>query len=97
MIDPALLRSGRFERVMHIPPHEDHASLKKIIQIHARDMPLGKFNLDSLAEKMQNFTGADVEAVCREAALIAMRSEKKSVSKKTLRAGDRSCASNHHS
>ena len=81
MIDPALLRSGRFERVMHIPP-PDHASLKKIIQIHARDMPLGKFNLDSLAEKMQNFTGADVEAVCREAALIAMRAEKKSVSKK---------------
>ncbi len=81
MIDPALLRSGRFERVMHIPP-PDQASLKKIIQIHARDMPLGKFNLDSLAERMQNFTGADVEAVCREAALIAMRAEKKSVSKK---------------
>ena len=81
MIDPALLRSGRFERVMHIPP-PDHASLKKIIQIHARDMPLGKFDLDSLADRMQNFTGADVEAVCREAALIAMRAEKKSVSKK---------------
>ena len=59
MIDPALLRSGRFERVMHIPP-PDHASLKKIIQIHARDMPLGKFDLDSLADRMQNFTGADV-------------------------------------
>ncbi|MBC28681.1 MAG: ATPase [Euryarchaeota archaeon] len=81
MIDPALLRSGRFERVMHIPP-PDHTSLKKIIQIHARDMPLGKFDLDSLADRMQNFTGADVEAVCREAALIAMRAEKKSVSKK---------------
>ena len=81
MIDPALLRSGRFERVMHIPP-PDHASLKKIISIHAKDMPLGKFNLDSLADKMQNFTGADVEAVCREAALIAMRAERKSVSKK---------------
>jgi len=81
MIDPALLRSGRFERVMHIPP-PDHASLRKILQIHSRDMPLGKFNLESLTDKMQNFTGADVEAVCREAALIAMRAEKKSVSKK---------------
>ena len=81
MIDPALLRSGRFERVMHIPP-PDHASLRKIIKIHAKDMPLGKFNLESLADKMENFTGADVEAVCREAALIAMRAEKKSVSKK---------------
>ena len=81
MIDPALLRSGRFERVMHIPP-PDHASLRKILQIHSKDMPLGKFNLESLTDKMQNFTGADVEAVCREAALIAMRAEKKSVSKK---------------
>ncbi|MEE2747516.1 MAG: CDC48 family AAA ATPase, partial [Candidatus Thermoplasmatota archaeon] len=81
MIDPALLRSGRFERVMHIPP-PDHASLRKILKIHAKDMPLGKFNLESLADNMQNFTGADVEAVCREAALIAMRAERKSVSKK---------------
>ena len=38
--------------------------------------------MDILADRMQNFTGADVEAVCREAALIAMRAEKKSVSKK---------------
>jgi transitional endoplasmic reticulum ATPase len=81
MIDPALLRSGRFERVLHIPP-PDHGSLRKILKIHSKDMPLGKFNLDSLTDKMQNFTGADVEAVCREAALIAMRAEKKSVSKK---------------
>ena len=81
MIDPALLRSGRFERVMHIPP-PDHASLRTILKIHAKDMPLGKFNLESLTDKMQNYTGADVEAVCREAALIAMRAEKKSVSKK---------------
>ena len=81
MIAPALLRSGRFERVMHIPP-PDHASLRKILKIHSKGMPLGKFDLDSLADKMQNFTGADVEAVCREAALIAMRAEKKSVAKK---------------
>jgi transitional endoplasmic reticulum ATPase len=81
MIDPALLRSGRFERVMHIPP-PDHASLRKILKIHSKGMPLGKFDLEGLADKMQNFTGADVEAVCREAALIAMRAEKKSVAKK---------------
>ena len=58
MCDP----SGRFERVMHIPP-PDHASLRKILKIHAKDMPLGKFDLDSLADSLQNFTGADVEAV----------------------------------
>jgi len=81
MIDPALLRSGRFERVMHIPP-PDLAGLRKILSIHVKDMPLGKFDLESLADKMTNFTGADVEAVCREAALIAMRADRKSVSKK---------------
>ncbi len=83
MIDPALLRSGRFERVLHIPP-PDHVSLRKILKIHAKDMPLGKFDLESLADKMQNYTGADVEAICREAALIAMRAEKKTVSKKNF-------------
>ncbi|MDP6661667.1 MAG: CDC48 family AAA ATPase [Candidatus Thalassarchaeaceae archaeon] len=81
MIDPALLRSGRFERVLHIPP-PDRDSLKAILSIHSKDMPLGRFKLEDLASKMDNYTGADIEAVCREAALIAMRDEKKTVSKK---------------
>jgi len=81
MIDPALLRSGRFERVLHIPP-PDVASLKEILRIHTADMPLGRFKLDDLAAKLQNYTGADIEAICREAALIAMRAERKTVSKK---------------
>jgi len=81
MIDPALLRSGRFERVLHIPP-PDVASLKEILKIHTADMPLGRFKLDDLATNLQNYTGADVEAICREAALIAMRAERKTVSKK---------------
>ncbi len=81
MIDPALLRSGRFERVLHIPP-PDRDSLKAILRIHVKDMPLGRFKLEDLANKMDNYTGADIEAVCREAALIAMRNEKKTVSKK---------------
>ena len=45
-------------------------------------MPLGKFNIEDLAPKLVNYTGADIEAICREAALISMRAEKKSVSKK---------------
>ena len=81
MIDPALLRSGRFERVLHIPP-PDVASLKEILKIHTADMPLGRFKLDDLATNLQNYTGADIEAICREAALIAMRAERKTVSKK---------------
>jgi transitional endoplasmic reticulum ATPase len=81
MIDPALLRSGRFERVLHIPP-PDVDSIKAILKIHSEPMPLGKFKIEDLAPQLVNYTGADIEAICREAALISMRAEKKSVSKK---------------
>ena len=81
MIDPALLRSGRFERVMHVPPPDPEA-LKSILEIHTENMPLGKFSLDEIASKLENYTGADIEAVCREAGLIAMRADRKTVSKK---------------
>jgi transitional endoplasmic reticulum ATPase len=81
MIDPALLRSGRFERVLHVPPPDPEA-LKSILKIHTADMPLGRFSMDDIAAKLENYTGADIEAVCREAGLIAMRAEKKTVSKK---------------
>jgi transitional endoplasmic reticulum ATPase len=81
MIDPALLRSGRFERVLHIPP-PDRDSRSAILKIHTKEMPLGKFKLDDLATRMENYTGADIEAVCREAALIAMRDGKKTVTKR---------------
>ena len=81
MIDPALLRSGRFERVLHIPP-PDIDSIRAILKIHSEPMPLGKFKIEDLAPQLINYTGADIEAICREAALISMRAEKKSVSKK---------------
>lgn len=81
MIDPALLRSGRFERVMHVPPPDPEA-LKSILEIHTENMPLGKFSLDEIASKLENYTGADIEAVCREAGLIAMRADKKTVTRK---------------
>ncbi|MBS65017.1 MAG: ATPase [Euryarchaeota archaeon] len=81
MIDPALLRSGRFERVLHIPP-PDSKSILEILKIHTESMPLGKFKLSDLASQLTNYTGADIEAICREAALIAMRANRKTVSKK---------------
>ena len=81
MIDRALLRSGRFERVLHIPP-PDEKSRREILKIHTKDMPMGKFDVVSFAKKMADYTGADIEAVCREAALIAMRANKKTITKK---------------
>jgi transitional endoplasmic reticulum ATPase len=81
MIDKALLRSGRFERVLHIPP-PDEASRREILVIHSRKMPLGKFEIKNFAKQLEGYTGADIEAVCREAALITMRAGKKTVTKK---------------
>lgn len=80
MIDPALMRSGRFERVLHVPP-PDASARQAIMEIHTEGMPLSKFSLKDILGKMDGFTGADIEAVCREAALIAMRADKKKVTK----------------
>ena len=80
MIDPALLRSGRFERVLHVPP-PDEAAREVIFKIHSEGMPLSKFSLKDIIGGLDGFTGADIEAVCREAALICMRANKKKVTK----------------
>ena len=80
MIDPALLRSGRFERVLHVPP-PDKPAREAIMNIHSSHMPLSTFSMKDILSGMEGFTGADIEAVCREAALIAMRAGKKKVTK----------------
>ncbi|MBQ70891.1 MAG: ATPase [Euryarchaeota archaeon] len=80
MIDPALLRSGRFERVLHVPP-PDVGAREVIFNIHSESMPLSKFSFKDILTGMDGFTGADIEAVCREAALICMRAGKKRVTK----------------
>lgn len=80
MLDPALMRSGRFERVLHVPP-PDAGARETIFKIHSQDMPLSKFSLKDIMVGLDGFTGADIEAVCREAALICMRANKKKVTK----------------
>ena len=62
-------------------PPPDRKSRLEILKIHSSEMPLGRFNLDDLVDRLENYTGADIEAICREAALIAMRAGRKSVSK----------------
>ncbi|MBI2148789.1 CDC48 family AAA ATPase [Candidatus Woesearchaeota archaeon] len=75
MIDPALLRPGRFDRVMLVPVPEDKSRLQ-ILKIHAKNMPLDKdVNLNIIAEKTPNFVGSDLEALCREAAILALRKD----------------------
>ena len=72
-IDPALRRPGRFDREIEIsPPNKD--ARKEILQIHTRSMPLaGDVNLEELAEITHGFVGADLAALCKEAAMHALR------------------------
>jgi len=73
ILDPALLRPGRFDRVIYVPP-PDVDGRYQIFQIHTREMPLSDdVDLSKLAAMTEGYTGADIEAVCREAAIIAMR------------------------
>jgi transitional endoplasmic reticulum ATPase len=73
MLDPALRRPGRFDReiVIGIP---DVQGRRDMLEIHTRGMPLSSdINLQVLAEITHGFTGADVAALCREAAMAALR------------------------
>jgi len=73
LIDPALLRPGRFDRSIFIGV-PDKASRKEIFKIHTRDMPLADdVNLDELAEYTENYVGSDIELICREAAMLVIR------------------------
>ena len=73
IIDPALLRPGRFDRLIYIPPPDKEAR-KEIFKIHTRKKPLAKdADLDELAEKTEGYTGADIAAVCNEAVMAAIR------------------------
>jgi transitional endoplasmic reticulum ATPase len=73
IVDPALLRPGRIERHIFIPA-PDLKSRKEIFKIHTRGMPLAEdVNLDELAEMSEGYSGADIEAVCREAGMLAIR------------------------
>jgi len=73
IVDPAVLRPGRFDRLIYVPPPDEKARLE-IFKIYTKDMPLAKdVDLNYLANVTKNYSGADIEAVCREAALNALR------------------------
>ena len=72
-LDPALRRPGRFDREITIPIPDRNGRLA-ILEIHIRGMPLSKdVEMNHLAEITHGFVGADLEALCREAAMICLR------------------------
>ena len=73
IIDPALLRPGRFDIFVFTPP-PDLAARRAIFAVHTRKMPLTEdVNLDQLASATEGFSGADIGNVCRKAVLAAIR------------------------
>jgi transitional endoplasmic reticulum ATPase len=75
LVDPALLRPGRFDRLIYVPPPDEKARLE-ILKIHTRGMPLAKdVDLEALAKQLEGYSGADIAALCREAAMLALRED----------------------
>ncbi|KAL0693157.1 hypothetical protein Bca4012_060337 [Brassica carinata] len=72
-IDAALMRPGRFDLVLYVPPPDVEARLE-ILQVHTRSMRLGEdVDLRKIAEETDLFTGAELEGLCRESGTVSLR------------------------
>lgn len=75
ILDPAILRPGRLDRLIHVPlPNE--AGRKEIFKIHSRNMKLRNVKMDELIKKTEGFSGAEIRAVCTEAGYFAIRNKR---------------------
>ncbi|MBI4738572.1 AAA family ATPase [Candidatus Woesearchaeota archaeon] len=77
ILDTALLRPGRFDRIVLVGAPDEKSRLN-IFKIHTKNMPLAPdVNLEEFAKKTAGYAGADIESVCREAAMLALRKDVK--------------------
>ncbi|MDR0198814.1 MAG: CDC48 family AAA ATPase [Methanomassiliicoccaceae archaeon] len=74
MIDPALLRPGRFDKLVLIGKPDADAR-RRILEVHTKKMPLRNVDIGDIAERTDGYVGADLEAVCREAGMCAYRED----------------------
>jgi cell division protease FtsH len=87
ILDPALLRPGRFDRQITVD-RPDRGGRRKILEVHTRGKPLARdIELDSLAGQTPGFTGADLSNLVNEAALLAARNGKKEIGHNELEEG----------
>src|ERR671918_547607 len=87
ILDPALLRPGRFDRQI-VVDRPDRLGRRKILEVHARGKPLAReIDLDTLAAGTPGFTGADLSNLINEAALLAARRGKKMIEQDELEEG----------
>ncbi|ADX83251.1 CDC48 family AAA ATPase [Saccharolobus islandicus] len=83
ILDPALLRPGRFEKLIYVPPPDRRARIE-ILKVHTRNIVLGEdISLEDVAEKTEGYTGADLAALVREATMRAIRESMKICIEKT--------------
>jgi transitional endoplasmic reticulum ATPase len=81
IIDRAVLRPGRFDRLIYVPEPNEQARLE-IFKLYTKSMPLSSdVNVEALVKITKGYSGADIEALCREAALNALR---KDINSKTV-------------
>ncbi|MBT2684404.1 ATP-dependent zinc metalloprotease FtsH [Bacillus sp. ISL-37] len=84
ILDPALLRPGRFDRQITVD-RPDVAGREAVLKVHARNKPLDEsVNLKSIASRTPGFSGADLENLLNEAALVAARRDKKKIDMEDL-------------
>ncbi len=75
IVDPALLRPGRFDRLI-LAKIPEEGMRERIFKLHTKNMPLKAVDLKKLAENTEGYVGADIESICREAAILALRADK---------------------
>ncbi len=78
MLDPALMRPGRFDEIIEIPV-PDEKTREAILKVHTKNMPLHGVDMAELAKKTDGYSGADLENICREAGMFAIRAKKEKV------------------
>ena len=84
ILDPALVRPGRFDRIIEVPVPDDEGKLE-ILKIHTKDMTLDDdVDLSLIAANAKSASGADLKSICTEAGMFAIREEHYSVSAKNF-------------
>lgn len=87
ILDPAIIRPGRLDRLIHIPIPSKEARIE-ILRIHTKNMSLdSNINLNDLIERMENFSGAEIRAACTEAGYFAIRSDRTNITKEDFLKG----------
>ncbi|MHA1673557.1 MAG: AAA family ATPase [Promethearchaeota archaeon] len=83
ILDPAILRPGRFDRIIELPL-PDASARDAIIRIHLSNRPVFRLNFEDLVTRTKGMSGAEIQAICSEAAMIALRKRLENKSRKNI-------------